>query len=1018
MHPDESPHDARTTGTGSGAITLLLSMGDEFAGKDPERAIACYREARELAQRAGDLPNEARALQGLGSVHANRGDTDAARETLEAALRLARETDDDAAIAHGLNELGLWCMRQGMTDDALAYLRESMGRTPEAAHDRRVARIRARTLENLGAVYRETAEPSQAQLYYEEALEIHRAAGDASGIASCHNHLGSLFHRMGRFKDAATRYELALESRRDLGDRHGTASSANNLAGSLLMLGRLKEASELFDEARQLAEELNEPARLASILSNTGLLRSYEGRIDEAETLHRQSLEIHRKRGDSAGQAHALNNLSSLAVDRGRLDDAIGYADECIRLWEVAGRRGNVAKPWANRGRALLELGRVSEARDAAERALDAAKHAQSAEYRAEALALGAEVACVAGDLDGAIRLATEAADSAERAESPPLRASCATILGRLHLEAGRLEEAKRHLETATRHARGMPGPYERACILAEQGKLLARAGSEEAGAERLRKALGEFERLGNHRWQVRVLADLSHVRASDPDESARLRAQAKRLAERHSLEDLVAEPTWTVREPRGDVVDASEWESILNLWLHAARRSSEDPAEFLDPWFAFLRRRYRVTRVELALSAAFGTFASSPADSGDAGGGAPPERVEWAWESAVTAGTLTIARDTAFEASERAALRAFARVAALALDGCLDRIGKRGVASAETVERFEGLIGTSPAMREVYRLIEQVAPSDSSVLLLGESGTGKELAARAIHARSSRHGRPFVTINCPSIPRELIESELFGHEKGSFTGADARRPGKVELADGGTLFLDEVGDMAIATQVRLLRFLEEREFQRVGGRETLHVDVRILAATSRDLADDVERKDFRRDLYYRLNVVPIRMPGLRERREDLPTLCDHFLASFAQRGRSRHRLSERALQILVAHDWPGNVRELRNTLEYMATVAGEEILDEPHLPAAFRARASSAGARLGESAESFTLNPGESLASRLRELEAVLIRRALEDADWNQSEAARRLGITETKVRNRRRQYGIRRPDGKGDAE
>jgi two-component system response regulator HydG len=264
-----------------------------------------------------------------------------------------------------------------------------------------------------------------------------------------------------------------------------------------------------------------------------------------------------------------------------------------------------------------------------------------------------------------------------------------------------------------------------------------------------------------------------------------------------------------------------------------------------------------------------------------------------------------------------------------------------------------------------------------------------------------------------------LIESELFGHEKGSFTGADARRPGKVELADGGTLFLDEVGDMAVATQVRLLRFLEEREFQRVGGRETLHVDVRILAATSRDLAAEVERGTFRQDLYYRLNVVPIRLPSLRERRDDLPALCEHFLAALAKRGAPRRILSERVLQSLVAHDWPGNVRELRNTLEYMATVAGDEVLTEANLPAGLRGRAGAPPASSPvDTAGNPTLHAGETLASRLSEVEAVLIRRALEDADWNQCEAARRLGITETKVRNRRRQYGIRRPGEKGGSE
>ncbi|NNE42700.1 MAG: sigma-54-dependent Fis family transcriptional regulator, partial [Gemmatimonadetes bacterium] len=368
-------------------------------------------------------------------------------------------------------------------------------------------------------------------------------------------------------------------------------------------------------------------------------------------------------------------------------------------------------------------------------------------------------------------------------------------------------------------------------------------------------------------------------------------------------------------------------------------------------------------------------------------------------------ASRLRIGRDEPFDETETLSIQALGGVASLALDAPREWRERREVALWTDGAPFAGLVGNAPAMREAFAMIARVAPTQTSVLLLGESGTGKELAARAIHDRSQRSEGPFVAINCPSIPRELIEAELFGHEKGAFTGATAMRPGKVEVADGGTLFLDEVGDMEPATQVRLLRFLEEREFQRVGGRETRRVDVRILAATSRDLTAEVARGAFREDLYYRLNVVPLRMPSLRERREDVATLAAHFL-------KEPRRLSSRALDVLMKHDWPGNVRELRNAIEYAATVGSGDVLDESHLPDSVRSAGGAPEAmRVGGT---WDLHSGETLEARLQEVEAALIRTTLESTDWNQSAAARRLGVTETKVRNRMKQYGIRRP---GDA-
>jgi DNA-binding NtrC family response regulator len=251
--------------------------------------------------------------------------------------------------------------------------------------------------------------------------------------------------------------------------------------------------------------------------------------------------------------------------------------------------------------------------------------------------------------------------------------------------------------------------------------------------------------------------------------------------------------------------------------------------------------------------------------------------------------------------------------------------------AHAPGAEPFSGIITASTRMQEVLRIVERVAPTDSTVLILGESGTGKELVARAIHERSTRPDRPFVPIHCGALPREVLESELFGHEKGAFTGAISSKPGLIELADGGTLFLDEIGEMEADSQVKLLRVLETSSFFRVGGTRPRRVDVRVVAATNRDLADAMRRGEFRRDLYYRINTITVQLPPLRERPEDVPLLARHFVASNAAYGTKR--LSPSALSTLTAYRWPGNVRELQHAIERAVILAKTDEIEREDLP-------------------------------------------------------------------------------------
>jgi formate hydrogenlyase transcriptional activator len=325
------------------------------------------------------------------------------------------------------------------------------------------------------------------------------------------------------------------------------------------------------------------------------------------------------------------------------------------------------------------------------------------------------------------------------------------------------------------------------------------------------------------------------------------------------------------------------------------------------------------------------------------------------------------------------------------------ERLQQENVALREEIDKasmFEEIVGSSPALTAVLSRLSKVATSDSTVLIAGETGTGKELIARAIHRRSGRSSGAFVTVNCAAIPRELIASELFGHEKGAFTGALQRRIGRFELANGGTIFFDEVGELSPDTQVALLRVLQERELERVGGRETIHVDVRVIAATNRDLADAVAAGTFRQDLLFRLNVFPLEMPALRERKEDIPVLVEYFIHRYARRaGKTFRRVSKRTLDRLQCYPWPGNVRELQNVIERSVILCdGDEFaVDDSWLPAKRAAP--------------------RALSKTLAAHERTIIEEALRESGgrvFGPSGAAARLGVPRSTLESRIRTLGI----------
>ena len=322
----------------------------------------------------------------------------------------------------------------------------------------------------------------------------------------------------------------------------------------------------------------------------------------------------------------------------------------------------------------------------------------------------------------------------------------------------------------------------------------------------------------------------------------------------------------------------------------------------------------------------------------------------------------------------------------------------------AQSRDGFCGIIGKSPRMRDLFAMLEKVAGSLSSILILGESGTGKELAARAIHARSPRSSRPFVAVNCGAIPESLIESELFGHKKGAFTGAVADRPGLFEQAEGGTLFLDEIGELPLLLQTKLLRVLQEREFRRVGDSVVRKTDVRVLTASNRDLQDQVETGAFREDLYYRINVVQITMPPLRDRIEDIPLLVEHFFRKFCDGGHAGEIMTPAALKLLMNYPFPGNIRELENIVE-RSLILDRSIISESTLPDQVRSGRSSV---ICPGGDAVIPDEGMQLEPLLEELEKKYLLKALEKTGGAKKKAADLLGMSFRSFRYRLAKFGL----------
>jgi two-component system NtrC family response regulator len=889
----------------------------------------------------------------------------------------------------------------------------------------------------MGAAHREAGELERAEGLFRRGLEALEQAGvrtsprlvplacelvlELARIARDRNrHLET--HRL--IREALDRYE------EDLPALH-RGRLYLDLAWALLKLGRTRESAGYCELVLKILDGERHPHEVARAYNQLGVVQYEESNYSQSLINLQRALVLREQAGDAMGVARSYNNLSLTYRSLGRLAEAERCLQRSLEVKVKEGDTRGVAITQLNLGLLAIDQGNHEQARRYAGECLHVARRYNHRQMEAEAHGLLGEAAMGEGRYDEARDLLLRDLEICRASSHETERLATLRRFVGLLLRLGDPAEARRRLTEAKELLATVPSRFEAAMLATFEAELL---GCEEEGESALRclaEAGRSFAAMRRFDLQLDVLArraalELDLGRKAD---ARRTFLEARDLAARHEIHRMPAllhelEGKLGELPPAIDAVAADHrLEALADLLGPGGDLEAGRPEGALRAVSAVLgadevhwlraprERTLSLRRGEVVLG-------PPPEDLADAVGRAEADRVpvlfrqdEWvaARVRGADVGWLALRRSRSLDQGETAFLLTVVGVLSL-LAGSPSGV----VAQEESTVDEEpqpgaayGIIGNSPEIQGVLRMVEMVKDNDVTILLLGENGTGKDLVARAIHRAGPRRKREMVAVNCASIPATLLESELFGHEKGAFTSAVDRRLGLFERADGGTVFLDEIAEMPLAMQAKLLRVLQDKAFTRVGGSKTITTNVRVIAATNRDLSEEVEQGRFRMDLFYRLNVISIHLPPLREHKGDIPALVHHFLRHLADEFRRPVRgITDEAIERLMDYDWPGNIRELENVIKKAVVFAGRETLrveDMPRLGDGAR-RLGRAGLEEGVRAlvEGQDYSPERPIMPRLELLVAWEVVRAV----GNKTKAAQLLGITKPTLYNRLRRY------------
>ncbi|MFH1864469.1 MAG: sigma 54-interacting transcriptional regulator [Candidatus Eisenbacteria bacterium] len=862
----------------------------------------------------------------------------------------------------------------------------------------------------------------QASQILERVLPEVESLGDSALLVKTYNGLCMIHQMSGMFAEMERFSELCIAAAERSGDTNLVLTASGARANTLIALCEWEASKEWYLDVAEIQRSTNRKRELATTLGNLGRVHMFLGEWSSADDCLERSSELARELACEYSLGLNLGNHAQLQMRRGALGAAAASFREAVVHAELAGDDWGLAS-------VLSDLGELEHIRGSDHSALEF--FARSEELMGQSGGIDdlpelhrrkAESLMTLGLGSEAWELASAAGASAEAMGNRLEAANSLRVLGELSAEKGNSDEAIRLLEDAVDRLRALGAPYELNQTLQAHGRVLLGTGQRDAAAEKLAEAHDGFRRLGARRDARRAQEELAAATGQIAPGPGRLPDERERLATLYaSSHSLSSAPSVEVLiQDLADIAAAAvPADSVAVVLLTSGReavlassslcevlRDDGDILSLVSPALSELRNRE-----DPILLATPDTATPILAQALKAGGVRRLALVPLSLGER-TVGALYLdyrTRDGAFSDEDVRFLRALATQAATLIENAqlrsklTDEVESlRWVVDAR--HKFASIVGQSLSMQHLFTTLERVARTSVTVLIEGESGTGKELVARAIHLNGPRKDERFVAQNCAALPEQLLESELFGHVRGAFTGAHRDKLGLFEAADGGTFFLDEIADMPPSLQVKLLRVLQDGEIRRVGATDSIDVDVRIIAATNKRLRDEVESGRFREDLFYRLDVVGVSMPALRDRRDDIPLLAQHFLNKICEAGGEPQRgFTDRAMDLLVNYDWPGNVRELENEIERAialsdvgATITAECLSDRIR-SVQVAIHPPKPGTRL-------------SLKNMVEDVEKRVIVQVLNENRWNKSRTAEALGLSRQGLLKKIDRFGLSR--------